>query len=436
MSSYFETKYFDAYLYYNSRNSRNGGVPQIAAIELSAYSTIINWANLPLRPLLYKDRRSRRLPVMHLVISGDEGKLLYYIYRAAQFITNLSKTNPNESQLKYFNDCTGLESELEWLPMELLEGMVRLLKWGSGVNIYGRKKGVIKSDFLKVLALISGEDVFTSQERQAIVILAKELGMNKKDWIAFNSSVINSTDSSFYSSREKFTVFKDFKINKEKLYSLIDLLNPALGHWVRIKEEYLVLEKGKWMPLISREDHVKFFMDPEIRISLLENRTIIERQYEELIRLDSLLHFNLDIKALDLQNKISEGKHIVITNKLVAYERVLAINLKLVYEEVKIVTQFLCQINALKSLISSEPLARRLTISLPLRNDLKALNEKLKKIYAHHRKAMEDVICILQKLLIILGEQHQETTRFNINMESNLKELEFWTSRMGLFEKK
>ncbi len=428
MSSFFGTKYFDAFLYYNSRNSRNGGVPQIATAELSLYDTILNWANLPLSPLLYKDRRSRRLPVMHLLISGDEGKLLYYVYRAAQFITNLSKTNPNESQLKYFNDCIGLEPELEWLPMELLEGMVRLLKWGSGVNIYGRKKGVIKADFLKVLALIASEDVYTAQEKQAMAILARELGMNKKDWIAFNSSVIKSTDLSFYSSREKFPVFRNFKINKEKLYSLIDLLNPALGHWVRIKEEYLVLEKDKWMPLLSREDHVKFFMDPEIRISLLENRAVIERQYEELIRLDSLLHFNIDIKALDLQNKISEGEHIVITNKLVAYERILEINLKLVYEEVKIVTQFLCQLHALQSLISSE--------TLVLRKDLNALYSKLKKLYAHHRKAMEDVIYILQKLLIVLGEQHQESTRFNINMESNLKELEFWTSRMGLFEKK
>ena len=312
--------------------------------------------------------------------------------------------------------------------MELLEGMVRLLKWGSGVNIYGRKKGVIKADFLKVLALIASEDVYTAQEKQSIVILAKEIGMSKKDWIAFNSSVKKSTDLSFYSRREKFPVFRNFKINKEKLYNLIDLLNPALGHWVRIKEEYLVLEKDKWMPLLSREDHVKFFMDPEIRISLLENRAVIERQYEELIRLDSLLHFNIDIKALDLQNKISEGEHIVITNKLVAYERILEINLKLVYEEVKIVTQFLCQLHALQSLISSE--------TLVLRKDLNALYSKLKKLYAHHRKAMEDVIYILQKLLIVLGEQHQESTRFNINMESNLKELEFWTSRMGLFEKK
>ena len=98
MTSFIGTKYFDAYLYYNSRNSRNGGVPQIATAELSLYDTILNWANLPLSPLLYKDRRSRRLPVMHLLISGDEEKL-YYVYRAAQFITNLSKTNPNESRL-------------------------------------------------------------------------------------------------------------------------------------------------------------------------------------------------------------------------------------------------------------------------------------------------------------------------------------------------
>ena len=94
MSSFFGTKYFDAYLYYNARNSRNGGVPQIATAELSRYDTVLNWANLPLSPLLYKDRRSQRLPVMHLLISGDEGKLLYYVYWAAQFITNLSKTNP------------------------------------------------------------------------------------------------------------------------------------------------------------------------------------------------------------------------------------------------------------------------------------------------------------------------------------------------------
>lgn len=420
-----------------------------------------DWTSFQLKPLVYKNRRGEAKTILYLYLVdnlqtyGQEAKLIYNIFQIAKlivldFVKAGNYLQPALKQIEFIiTSLQEVNSEKSCLVLELIELVSYFLKRQSDVELIGSSQGLYNKTLLRYLyALALVDDIEAFAELKSIASLAKKIGMNKSEWMEFKKKAkeeITSKQPSYGRNyilnknihmNDSINIFKGLDFDKERLIKYVDFMNPVMGHWLRIKSDKAQNMIFKFDYSLNAPDLLSFrkntrhevlssFHEPRFRLEMLQENKVISRQYDEVNKLSSLLKFSLGIRAAELDKNIAESTKISLAEQLASYEKILELSIRNIYEEIKIITQVKCQLESLKELIEKAAFADK-------RNLIK-IKVRIAKTYAHHRKAMEEVIAILHKLLITLGQQHKLTKRFDTDMSRSIKELEFWGDKMNLY---